>query len=189
MVRPRTDSVDGILRLKLRSTIDEVSRAEDLNTLSAHDGAAWGGFLRTHKAIMSVMGQELEQQHGLALSSYDVLRHIALADGERLRMNELANRVMITRSGLTGVVARLEAAGLVERQPADRDGRGWFACITAKGWKALRRANQTITGSIYRQFLDRLSDDDLADLRRIWHKLLAVQHASSPSTSAASTEV
>ena len=130
---------------------------------------------------MTVMSDELEHQHGLALTSYDVLRHIALADEQRVRMNELADRVMITRSGLTGVVGRLEAAGLVRRDSAACiDGRGQFACITGKGSKVLLKANDTITRSIYRQFLDHLSDNDLADLRRVWRKLGTVPaHASA----------
>lgn len=155
--------------------------ADDLNTLSASDGQAWGGFLRTHKVIMAAMSQELEDKHGLALTSYDVLRHIALADGQRVRMSQLADRVMITRSGLTGVVGRLEAAGLVRRDSADCiDGRGAFAGITGEGWKVLLKANDTITRSIHRQFLDHLTDEDLGDLSRIWRKLGTVS-AQAPA--------
>ncbi|WP_428342519.1 MarR family winged helix-turn-helix transcriptional regulator [Mycobacterium sp.] len=153
-----------------------MSVADELITLSAGDGEAWGGLLRIHKLIMTVMSQELEHQHGLPLTSYDVLRHIALADGQRLRMSELAERVMITRSGLTGVVGRLEAAGLLQRESAANiDGRGAFAAITAEGWKILRRANKTITASIHSQFLDQLTEQDLADLRRVWRKLGTIQ--------------
>ncbi|WP_197283548.1 MarR family winged helix-turn-helix transcriptional regulator [Mycobacterium sp. Marseille-P9652] len=140
-------------------------------SLPPPDGAAWGGLLRTHKAMMTVMGRELEDRHGLALTSYDVLRHLALADGKRLRMHELAERVMITRSGLSGVVDRLEADGLVQREPVSIDGRGWFAGITPQGWKVLRRANETVTAIIRRDFLDPLSEEDLDALRRIWRKL------------------
>jgi DNA-binding MarR family transcriptional regulator len=86
-------------------------------------GAAWGGLLRTHKTVTSAMSDELESAHGLDLRSYDVLRQLALADRSRLRMGELAERVMLTRSGLSGVVDRLETAGLVLREPTSDDGR------------------------------------------------------------------
>ncbi|WP_084022159.1 MarR family winged helix-turn-helix transcriptional regulator [Mycobacterium avium] len=146
--------------------------ADDLNMLSASDSQAWGGLLRTHKLIMAAMSQELEDQHGLALTSYDVLRHIALADGQRLRMSQLAEQVMITRSGLTGVVGRLEAAGLVRRDSTDCiDGRGAYASITGSGWKVLLKANDTITTLINQLFLNHLTEHDLADLRRVWRKL------------------
>lgn len=167
-------SPTGILR--------NVSRVDELISLSAKDSAAWGGLLRTHKNIMTVMGQQLEDKYGLALNSYDVLRHLALADGKRLRMRELAERVMITRSGLSGVVDRLEAEGLVERQRVSIDGRGWFAEITPEGWKVLRRANVIVTAIIKREFLDRLSEEDLAALRSIWRKLGTAQPSAETPT-------
>lgn len=148
-----------------------MSRADELRALTAPQSAAWSGLLRTHKGLMNVMSEELESAHGLSLNSYDVLRHLALAEGERLRMHQLADRVMITRSGLSGVINRLETDGLIRRNRDRLDGRGLFAELTPAGWKLLRVANATIAALIRSRFLSPLNDDDLAALRRVWRKL------------------
>src|SRR3712207_940878 len=97
------------------------SRRRTLGGLSPASGAAWGTFLRAHARLTATMSDELEAAHGIPLTTYDVLRQLALAGG-RMRMAELAERVMLSRPGLTGVVSRLEAAGLVAREAADEDG-------------------------------------------------------------------
>src|SRR3712207_4380212 len=113
-----------------------------LMSLGPELGPAWGGLLRTHQELVSAMSEELEHEHGIALTSYDVLRQLALADG-RLRMRDLAERVMLTRPGLTGVVNRLEAAGLVAREATAEDGRGLNARITPAGTRKPRAAHAT----------------------------------------------
>jgi DNA-binding MarR family transcriptional regulator len=147
-----------------------VSRADWL-LLPAEVGDVWGGLLRTHKVVTSAMGEELERVHGLDLTGYDVLRQLALADRSRLRMGELAQRVMLTRSGLSGAVDRLEAASLVVREPTGDDGRGVYARITPQGMRLLRRTTSTIEKAVRRHFIDHLTVDDLAALRAIWEKL------------------
>jgi len=154
-------------------------RAEWLTSLGPELGLAWGGLLRTHQQLVAVMNQELEHEHGLGLTSYDVLRQLALADGGRLRMRELAERVMLTRPGLTGVVDRLEDAGLVRRERAGDDGRGLYARITRAGTRRLRRAHETHDASIRRHFGDHLAPEDLAALRRVWAKLAAGRDAAA----------
>jgi DNA-binding MarR family transcriptional regulator len=139
--------------------------------LDAQESAAWDGLLRTHKFLMQLMSQQLEAHHGLALNSYDVLRHLALANDTRLIMHQLAERVMITRSGLSGVVARLESDGLIQRDPDAVDGRGLYAQLTPAGWLLLRGANATITACIRKQFLAPLDPDDLAASSQVWRKL------------------
>jgi DNA-binding MarR family transcriptional regulator len=165
-----------------------VSRADWL-LLPADMGAAWGGLLRTHKTITTAMSEQLESAHGLDLRSYDVLRQLALADRSRLRMGELAERVMLTRSGLSGVVDRLETAGLVLREPTGDDGRGLYARITPQGVRLLRRVRATIENTVRHHFVDRLTAEDLAALRAIWEKLgtarppFAEPHTVDPAAS------
>lgn len=144
---------------------------EWLMSLGPDLGGAWGGLLRTHQELVARMSEELEHEHGLALTSYDVLRQLALAPDGRLRMRDLAERVMLTRPGLTGVVNRLQADGLVARERAGEDGRGLYARITPPGMRRLREAHSTHDASIRRRFGDHLSTGDLRALRRIWAKL------------------
>lgn len=140
---------------------------------------AWGGFLRTHARLVQQMTDDLEHAHGMTLNTYDVLRQLAVAPGERLRMSTLADRVMLTRPGLTGVVNRLQEAGLVSRSRVAADGRGLVAQLTPLGRRRLRAAHATHVASIRRLFGDRLDRDDLRALRRAWEKLAADQHAPS----------
>lgn len=119
------------------------------------------------------MNEELERAHGIPLTTYDVLRQLALAPGERLRMSELAGRVMLSRPGLTGVVNRLEANGFVRREAVEGDGRGWFAVITNGGLDVLHEAHATHVASIRRHFAGRYSEAELTTLYQLLHRLVA----------------
>ncbi|HEV2773516.1 MAG TPA: MarR family transcriptional regulator, partial [Thermoleophilaceae bacterium] len=101
--------------------------------LSAHERAAWSGFLRTHAQVVRELDAELEDEHGLSLSSYDVLVQLSLAPGGRRRMAALADAVLLSRAGMTRLVERLERDGLVEREPGERDTRQVFAHVTQRG--------------------------------------------------------
>lgn len=144
-----------------------------LGGLTRAEGAAWGGFLRAHAELTRVMNEELEAQHRLPLRSYDVLRQVALAPDARLRMAELARRVVLTRPGLTGVVQRLEAEGLLRRSPDPTDGRGAYACLTTEGKRRLLEAHRTHVASIRMHFARRLTNQEQDTLAAIWTKLEA----------------
>lgn len=118
------------------------------------------------------MDDELEAAHGIALTTYDVLRQLALADDGRLRMSELADRVMLSRSGLTGVVSRLQTAGLVSREPCAEDGRGYYAVITPTGRRRLLEAHATHVASIRRHFADKLDEQELNSVHDLLGRLL-----------------
>jgi len=151
-----------------------VVRAEWI-LMPAELGEVWGGLLRTHKAVTAAVSTELEAAHGVDATGYDVLRQLALADRSRLRMGELAQRVMLTRSGVSGAVDRLEAAGLVQREPTGEDRRGLYARITPRGVRLLRRVTPTVETALRHHFLDRLDEADVAALRAIWQKLGTAQ--------------
>src|SRR5438046_8955428 len=93
---------------------------------------AWSSLLRAHATLMRQLETDLEQQTGLALPDFDVLAQLAIAGGE-LRMTELANRALISRSGMTRRVARLVDEGLVRRGDATADGRGVLVALTDAG--------------------------------------------------------
>jgi len=133
---------------------------------------AWRGMLQVHAAVTRALDAELRAEHGLALSSYEVLMLLGEADQERLRMADIANRVLVSRSGLTRLIDRLVEAGLVERCACADDGRGAFAQLTAAGREKLRAARRTHLAGVHERFLDRLSADDQRALGEAWDSVL-----------------
>jgi DNA-binding MarR family transcriptional regulator len=111
--------------------------------LTDDEGAAWEGFLRAHSTIMRALNGELEQASGMSLSSYYVLLHLARAPKRRLRMTELADAVVLSPSGLTRLVDRLEREGLVARIKSTNDARGAYATLTDRGQAQLRKATRS----------------------------------------------
>src|SRR5881397_3274392 len=106
-------------------------------TFSELELDAWAGFLRTHATLVRELDEELTERHGLPLSSYDVLVQLDRAPEGRLRMSHLADAVLLSRSGLTRLVTRLEKQGLLERADCPSDARGAFAAITDAGREKL----------------------------------------------------
>jgi DNA-binding MarR family transcriptional regulator len=126
--------------------------------------SAWRNFLHAHARVTRRLDEELQAAHGLSLAEYDALLQIAHAPGRRVRMNVLAERVILSRSGITRLVDRLEAAGSVERAACTTDARGQEAVLTAEGLARLRAAATTHLAGVRRYFLDRLDDRTLAGL-------------------------
>ena len=129
--------------------------------------ATWSTFLRAHARVVRELERELQADQDLALSDYDVLVQLAAADQRRLRMSELADGLLLSRSGATRLVDRLVADGLVERVNCETDRRGQWAALTDAGYERLRRASPTHVRGVANHFLDRLSADDLASLERM----------------------
>jgi DNA-binding MarR family transcriptional regulator len=125
---------------------------------------AWRTFLQAHARVTRRLDDELQAAHGLSLAEYDALLQIAHAPGRRVRMNVLADRVVLSRSGVTRLVDRLETAGSVERSACVSDARGQEAVLTDAGVRRLRLAAKTHLEGVRRYFLDRLDATDLASL-------------------------
>jgi DNA-binding MarR family transcriptional regulator len=134
--------------------------------------AAWSGFLRGHAQIVRALDSELEREHGLPLTSYDVLIQLSLAPDRRLRMFELADAIVLSRSGLTRLVERLERDGLVERERGEVDLRQMYARLTDRGFEVLTEATPTHIAGIKERFLGRLSDEQTKQLAAIWRAVL-----------------
>jgi DNA-binding MarR family transcriptional regulator len=134
--------------------------------------AAWRTFLQAHATVMRRLEADLEADGQLSLADLDVLLQLAGADGHRLRMSELADNVLLSRSGMTRRIDRLEASGLVRRHECAADRRGAFAGITEAGLDRLQRARPTHLRGIQEHFLDRLSADDLDVLRDALTKII-----------------
>jgi DNA-binding MarR family transcriptional regulator len=110
-------------------------------------------------------------RHGLPLAWYDVLARLVEADGQRLRMSELADRVMLSPSGLTRLMGRMIDAGLVSREPSESDARGFYAVLTDEGYERLRAATGTHLRGILDYVLSRYTDDELDEIARYLSRL------------------
>jgi DNA-binding MarR family transcriptional regulator len=139
--------------------------------LSPEELGAWRGMLRVHSGLTKALDAELVRVHGLPLSSYEVLLFLADAPDGRLRMSELADGVLLSRSGLTRLVDRMEREGLLRRERCPDDARGYNAAITPKGRKLFQHARRTHLDDVRERFLRHLSSDDLRSLAEVWEKV------------------
>jgi DNA-binding MarR family transcriptional regulator len=145
--------------------------------LSAEERVLWRRFVETHAAIVRRLDEGLRVQSGLTLSSYEVLFELVRAPGNRLRMAELAERLLFTRSGVTRLVDRLERDGFVERNECPDDGRGVYAILTAKGFDTFEVAAAPHVDGIRRMFFDPL-DGDGATLAELLGRLAPANGAT-----------
>jgi DNA-binding MarR family transcriptional regulator len=139
--------------------------------LSEEELLAWGGFLTTHARLVRQLDEELREAHGMPLGTFDVLIQLSRAPGQRLRMRDLADAIVLSRSGLTRLVDRLVRDGLVERERCGEDARGAWAVLTPAGRKALKQATPTHIEGVRRLFLSCLDDDDQVRLAAVWDRL------------------
>jgi DNA-binding MarR family transcriptional regulator len=147
--------------------------------LTALEIAAWRGFLRTHARLLRQLDRELTQEQGIPSSSYEVLLRLAEAPGGRMRMKNLADSLLLSRSGLTRIVDDLERRGYVRRERREDDARGLDAVITRAGRTAFRPARKSHLRSVRKDFLGKLSDRQLRSLADVWS---AVGLADAPDT-------
>ncbi len=126
--------------------------------------AVWRSFLRAHAGVIRELERELLTEAGLPLPWYDVLLQLAEAPDRRLRMADLADRVLLSRSGLTRLVDRLQAEGLVRREPSPEDARGTFTVLTHEGIDRLRKAVPVHLAGIQRHWLRYFDDEELRRL-------------------------
>jgi DNA-binding MarR family transcriptional regulator len=127
--------------------------------------------LRAHSALTRELDAELRAEHGLPLSSYEVLLRLGTAPDGSMRMSALADSVLLSRSGLTRLVDRLARAGLVERRDCEEDARGLLAVITDDGRELFARARSTHLAGVRRLFLDRFSADEQRALGELFERL------------------
>lgn len=136
--------------------------------------AAWEALLRAHATLLRALDAELQAAHGLSVGDYDVLITLAGAPGRCLRMRELADEVILSRSGITRRVDRLEREGLVRREPAPDDGRSVTAVLTEAGLERLRSASDVHVTGIEERFLSRYSDEELATIAELLERVAEV---------------
>ena len=151
--------------------------------------AAWRDLLRAHAVITATLSRELEEARGLPLVQYDVLVQLSEAPEGRLRMQQLADRVLFSRSGLTRLVDRMADQGLVRRERCADDRRGTFAALTPAGRRRLRDAAGVHLRGIHQHFARHLSDADACALHVALRAVLAAEdHASTGDRSSAGAQ-
>jgi DNA-binding MarR family transcriptional regulator len=159
-------------------------RPDPAGVLTPLEIDAWRGLLETHARLLRSLGDDLDEAVRLPIIDYDVLYQLAAAPGRRLRMMDLADAVLLTPSGTTRLIDRLERQGLVERQ-SEPGTRAVDAVLTAKGLAKFRAASQIHFAGVRRHFLEHLTAADLRSLADIWHRLLDVHEAAGESLRAA----
>jgi DNA-binding MarR family transcriptional regulator len=133
---------------------------------------AWKGFLRAHSRLMPALDEELRESHRVALGDFDVLAQLGEAKGG-LRMCDLAAAVVLSPSGLSRRVDRLERAGLVARERGETDARAVEARLTPAGRRLLGRLRTAHRAGVREHFAGRFSEEELETLSELLGRLAA----------------
>jgi DNA-binding MarR family transcriptional regulator len=148
--------------------------------LSERELGAWRGLLRTHAMLVKRLDAELEAEHALALTSYEVLLHLSHAEERKMRMCDVAESVLLSRSGLTRLVDRLERDGFVERVSCADDARGAYAQLTDAGHTKLREAQRTHLAGVREHFLRHFAQEELDLLGDAWLRVTGAAAQQGP---------
>jgi DNA-binding MarR family transcriptional regulator len=146
----------------------------EMTTSTRLDGAAleaWRSYLQSHASIVRELDASLVAEHGMTTRDYEVLLYLAQDEERRLPMSALAERTMLTRSGITRLVDGLVGSGLVERVSCPSDARVSYARLTDAGYEKLRSAGCTHVGSIRRLFCEHFTSDELEQLAEFLSRL------------------
>jgi DNA-binding MarR family transcriptional regulator len=160
------------------ANVTQMPTASKTRNLTHEELAAWRGLLRAHGSLVKTLDVELEQEHALPLTSYEVLLFLEGAEGGRMRMFDLAESVLLSRSGLTRLIDRLERDGYVERHICEQDARGAYAVVTDAGLEKLAAARVTHLAGVREHFLARFSTNELEQLAAYWERILPGASAS-----------
>jgi DNA-binding MarR family transcriptional regulator len=128
--------------------------------------------LQTHAVLARELDADLRTTHGLPLTDFEILLWLANRPCEGMRMAALADTVLLSPSGLSRAVERLETRGLVQRVPCTEDRRGAYAALTEAGSDLVQTAGATHAAGIRRRFLDQLTSEETRLLTAVWHRLL-----------------
>ena len=134
---------------------------------------AWGALLQVHAAVVPVLDRALVAEAGLPLRHYDVLLELAAAPERKLRMSDLADRVVLSRTRVSRLVEEMATIGLVLREQNPKDGRSAYAALTDLGLRRYRQAAPTYFAGIEEHFAQRLTDRELKALAVTLQRVLA----------------
>ena len=132
---------------------------------------AWGGFLGTYACINRLIEADLQEHSRITHVEFEVLLRLSWEDGHRLRIQDLAARSILTQSGVSRMVERLEKAGLVRREEASEDRRGAYAVLTEAGEERFRTASRAHIAFVRRTFLSLFNDEELKQMSAFWRRV------------------
>jgi DNA-binding MarR family transcriptional regulator len=138
--------------------------------LNAAEMKAWRRYIVASRRLLEALDLDLAQ-HELSMADYEILAQLSDAPERRMRMSELADVAMLSRSRLSHRMKVMEKAGWVKREACPIDKRGYFAVMTAKGWKAIVAAAPDHVESVRSRFVDHLSKGDQAALAEIFERV------------------
>jgi DNA-binding MarR family transcriptional regulator len=149
--------------------------------LQPDEQQAWRSFLEAHRLVFAQLERQLQADHDLSHADYEILVRLSEADGRRLRMSDLAEATLSSRSRLSHAVGRLEGLGWVQRAACPNDKRGTFAELTDIGFAALVAAAPGHVTEVRAALVDRISADDFATLGRICGRLVDQLTSDDPT--------
>jgi DNA-binding MarR family transcriptional regulator len=147
------------------------ARGADGEPLTELELGAWRGLLRAHAGMVRRLDADLRARHGITLTSYEALMLVGDAPHSRMRISELSSATLLSISGMSRMIDRLEREGLVTREPCEDDGRGWEVALTPSGRGRLRAARASHLAGVRAEFLERFDDDELAQLGEMWGRI------------------
>lgn len=125
---------------------------------------AWGGLLATHSRMMAVIETDLQQRCGISHIEFEILLRLTFAKENRMRIQDLAEKSILTRSGTSRLIERLEKSGMVTRVKATEDKRGAYAVLTKAGIEKFKIAREGHIALVKKEFLQNYSETELKDL-------------------------
>lgn len=140
--------------------------------LTAQEQESWRAWIAATLLLQDRLGRDMQEQHGLSFADYEILVQLSEHPDRRMRMSDLAERTLSSRSRLTHQVARMEQAGLVTRERCEDDRRGMYAILTDHGWRAIVAAAPDHVASVRRHLIDPLGPRRFAELGRICETIL-----------------
>ncbi len=146
---------------------------EDTRWLDELEMRAWRGFVEVSGRVVQALDASLKDRVGMTFDDYEVLVHLSEAEGRRLRMTELSQRLLHSQSRLTQRVDRLVKRGWVCREKCDEDRRGTFAVLTADGFAAIAGAAPVHVADVRQMLLDHIEPGELAQVADIFERIAA----------------
>lgn len=147
------------------------STPDDHEFLEPEEWESWGALMLLHRMVLRRLDSELQKNHHLAMTEFDVLITLYNAPSRRLRMSTLAERVLLSPAGATHLVTRLERDGLVRREVDPTDRRKWFAALTDQGDATLKSARRTHNAVLRETLFAVTTSTEQRTLRRLWQRL------------------
>jgi len=139
--------------------------------LTALELGAWRGMLAAHAALTRRLDADLRARHAISLGTYEALMLLGTAPSGRLRVSELSRGALLSISGMSRMIDRLERDGLVRREACEDDGRGAEVALTDAGRELLAAARASHLRAVREGFLERFDDDELAALAEAWRRV------------------